>query len=70
MGKEGVIIIHGCGHKLFVSRETLENNCAILCSGCKSLISLSLFGSTVKRQLLNKCEKWTDEEINEKIKEV
>jgi hypothetical protein len=64
---EGVILIHGCGHKMFVSKKSVINSCAIICSGCGGLMELSTFGSTVKAQILARCEDWTEEEIQNSL---
>lgn len=64
---KGVIIQHGCGKKIFLSKKTLEDICAVTCSGCGALIGLSLFGSTRKRQLLKLCENYTKKEIKKRL---
>jgi len=65
--KIGVVIQHGCGHSIFLEKSTIEGMCAILCSGCGGMISISLFGSTVREQLLRKCEEFTQKEIKRRL---
>lgn len=65
---EGVIIIHGCGKKTFLSKKTLQDCCAICCPGCGGLISLSLFDSKRKEQLLAHCKTYTRKELEEALK--
>lgn len=68
--KEGVVIQHGCGRNIFLSKKTLQDMCAIVCTGCGSLISLSLFGSKRKEQLLGYCKTYTEEKLKELLGEV
>lgn len=61
--KYGVVIQHGCGKKIFVSKKTLETTCSLLCPKCGVLIGLSLFGSKRKEKLLKYCKTYSDEEL-------
>lgn len=67
--QNGVIIEHGCGKKLFLSQKTLKDICAIVCPGCGAMIGLSLFGSTMKKQLLAACKPLTKKQIAKLLKE-
>lgn len=68
--KLGVIIQHGCGQSIFLSKKTLEDVCMIVCSYCKQSISLSLFGSSLKQQLLKECREYSEEEIKKILSDI
>lgn len=66
--REGVIIQHGCGMRLFLSKNTILECCSVLCPKCRQMINISLFESTMRKQLLQNCEKWAEEKIKELTK--
>lgn len=66
--KRGCIIIHSCGRKMFLSEETIKKSCVVICPGCGSMIEISIFGSDVRRQLLQALDDYTESEIVEKLK--
>jgi hypothetical protein len=61
----GIKMVHGCNKlkHFFVSEETIQNSCAMLCPNCGSLINFSMFGSSIKEQLLKQVEVWPESEI-------